>query len=98
MKPSLAVYYDMIVFLLSRFLIVDASLNKNATQHRKIQMANGQGSHWLIESTTISPNINEEDKRKLQNAVKEVSKGECIIMGDFNRGHVQRKSLESTKG
>ena len=43
------------------------------------------------------PNINEEDYTKIQNAIKEVSKGECIIMGDFN-GHIQWKSLESTGG
>ena len=43
-----------------------------------------------------SPNINEQDNTKLQNAIKEVSKGECIIMGDFNHGHIQWKSLEST--
>ena len=29
-------------------------------------------------------------------AIKEVSKGECIIMGDFNHGHIQWNSLEST--
>ena len=34
----------------------------------------------------------------IQNAIKEVSKGECIIMGDFNHGHIQWKSLESTGG
>ena len=45
-----------------------------------------------------SPNINEEDNTKLQNAIKEVSKGECIIMGDFNHGHIQWKSLENTVG
>ena len=45
-----------------------------------------------------SPNINEEDNTKMQNAIKEVSKGECIIMGDFNHGHIQWKSLESTGG
>ena len=45
-----------------------------------------------------SPNINEEDNTKIQNAIKEVSKRECIIMGDFNRGHIQWKSLESTWG
>ena len=28
-----------------------------------------------------SPNINEEDNTKIQNAIKEVSKWECIIMG-----------------
>ena len=45
-----------------------------------------------------SPNINEEDNTKIQNAIKEVSKGECIIMRDFNHGHIQWKSLESTGG
>ena len=36
-----------------------------------------------------SPNINEEDNTKIKNAIKEVSKGDCIIMGDFNHGHIQ---------
>ena len=45
-----------------------------------------------------SPNINEEDNTKIQNVIKEVSKGECIIMGGFNHGHIQWKSLESTGG
>ena len=35
-----------------------------------------------------SPSINKEDNRKLQNAIKEVSKGECIITGDFNHGNL----------
>ena len=34
----------------------------------------------------------------MQNAIKEVSKGDCIIMGDFNHGYIQWKSLESTGG
>ena len=42
--------------------------------------------------------MNEEDNTKIQNAIKEVSKGECIMMGDFNHGHMQRKYLESTGG
>ena len=43
-----------------------------------------------------SQNINEEDNTKIQNAIKEVSKGECIIMGDFSHGHIQWKYIEST--
>ena len=35
-------------------------------------------------------------QHKNKNAIKEVSKGECIIMGDFNHGHIQWNSLEST--
>ena len=43
-----------------------------------------------------SPSIKEEGNTKLQNVIKEVNKGECIIMGDFNHGHIQWKSLQST--
>ena len=42
-----------------------------------------------------SPNIRQEDDEKLHNAIKEISKRECVIMGDFNHGHIQWKSLES---
>ena len=45
-----------------------------------------------------SPNINEEDNRKIQNAIKEVSKGEYIAVGDFNHRQIHRKSVESTGG
>ena len=45
-----------------------------------------------------SPNINEDDNTKIQNTIKEVSKGECSIIGDLNHGHIQWKSLESTGG
>ena len=48
--------------------------------------------------TIGSLNINEEDNTKIQNAIKEVSKGECNITGYFNHGHIQWKSLESTGG
>ena len=34
--------------------------------------------------------------KKIKNAIKEVSK--CIIIGDFNHGHIQWNSLESTGG
>ena len=42
--------------------------------------------------------INEDDNRTIQNVIKEVSKGECIIMGDVNHRHIQWKSLENTAG
>ena len=35
---------------------------------------------------------------KIQHVIKEVSKGECIIMGDFSYGRIQWKFLESTGG
>ena len=45
-----------------------------------------------------SPNISTYENDKIQNAIKEVSKWDCIIMGDFNnftcsysyRGHLYR--------
>ena len=42
-----------------------------------------------------SPKIRQEDDEKLHNAIKEISKRECVTMGDFNHGHIQLKSLES---
>ena len=45
-----------------------------------------------------SPNIGQEEDVKLKKAIREVSKGECVIMGDFNHGHIQWESLESARG
>ena len=36
-----------------------------------------------------SPNISIEENEKMHNAIKEVSKRDCIIMGDFNHGHIK---------
>ena len=43
-----------------------------------------------------SPNISMEENEKIHNAIKEVSKRDCIIMGDFNHGHIQWTSLQNT--
>ena len=43
-----------------------------------------------------SPNIYIEENEKIHNAIKEVSKRDCIIMEDFNHGHIQWTSLQST--
>ena len=43
-----------------------------------------------------SPNISIEENVKMHNAIKEVSKRDCIIMGDFSHGHIQWTSLQST--
>ena len=52
----------------------------------------------VTENSTLTIGPKSKHNRKLQNAIKEVSKGECVIMGDFNHGHIQWKSLESTGG
>ena len=43
-----------------------------------------------------SPNISIDENEKVQNAIKEVSKWDCIIIGDLNHGRIQCKSLQST--
>ena len=43
-----------------------------------------------------SPHISIEENEKVLNAIKEVSKRDCIIMGDFNHGYIQWTSLQST--
>ena len=42
------------------------------------------------------PIITKESSEKIQNAMREVSKGDCIVIGDFNHGHIQWDTLEST--
>ena len=41
------------------------------------------------------PNITKENNEKLHNAISEVSKGGCIIMGDFNHGNIEWDTLQS---
>ena len=42
------------------------------------------------------PNITKQNNEKMHNAIREVSKGDCIIMGDFNHGNIKWDSLQST--
>ena len=39
--------------------------------------------HWS--SISLSQH-NQTEQKKIHNAITKVSKGDCIIMGDFNRG------------
>ena len=43
------------------------------------------------------PNITEQNNEKIHNAIGEVSKRDCIIMGDFNHGNIKWDSLQSTR-
>ena len=45
-----------------------------------------------------STNINTDENEKVQTVKQEVSKRDCIIMGDFNHGRKQWKSLHSSTG
>ena len=42
------------------------------------------------------PNITKKNNEKVHNAISEVSKGVCIIMGYFNHGNIQWYTLQST--
>ena len=61
----------------------------------KIVSGNSKINYWI---SLPKSKHKRRRKTKTQNAIKEVIKGECIIMGDFNHGHIQWKSLESAGG
>ena len=42
------------------------------------------------------PNITKQNNETIHNAISDVSKGDCIIIGDFNHGHIKWESLQST--
>ena len=42
------------------------------------------------------PNITKQNNEKIHNAINEVSKGDCIIMGDFNHRNIKWDTLHST--
>ena len=42
------------------------------------------------------PNITKQNNEKIHNAISEVSKGDCIIMGDFDHGNIKWDSLQRT--
>ena len=42
------------------------------------------------------PNITIQNNEKIHNAISEVNKGDCIIMGDFNHGNIKWDSQQST--
>ena len=42
------------------------------------------------------PNKTIQNNENIHNAIREVSKGDCIIMGDFNHGNIKWNSQQST--
>ena len=42
------------------------------------------------------PNITKQNNNKIHNAISEVSKGDCIIMDDFNHGNIKWDTQQST--
>ena len=57
----------------------------------------------VTEHTTVTigvvyrcPNITKQNNEKIYNDISEVSTGDCIIMGDFNHGHIKWDTQQST--
>ena len=70
---------------------------KESIQAYEIKLEKEAGKSTLSVGLVYrSPNISMEENEKIHNAIKEVSKRDCIIMGDFNHGHIQWTSLQST--
>ena len=42
------------------------------------------------------PNITKQNNEKIHNDISEVSKGDSIVMGDFNHGHIKWDTQQST--
>ena len=42
------------------------------------------------------PNITKQDNEKIHNVISEVSKGDCIIMRDFNHGNIKWDTQQIT--
>ena len=54
--------------------------------------------HTTVGVVYRCPNITKQINEKIHNAISEVSKGDCIIMGDFNHGNIKWDTLQSTGG
>ena len=59
-----------------------------------------QISYWTQNSygginLSLYKHYTKESNENIQNAITEVSKGDCIVMGDFNHGNIQWDTLES---
>ena len=82
---------------------------KDTIQGYKVQLqeeADSNEAIWgklITGHTTVTigvvyrcPNITKQNNEKIHNAISEVSKGDCIIMGEFNHGNIKWDSLQST--
>ena len=68
-------------------IVVDKALFR-----RKIRIVMSEKSAYHFDSVYITIQNNE----KIHKAISEVSKGDCIIMGDFNHGNIKWDSQQST--
>ena len=68
----------------------------NVSVHDRWPLTTGvaQGRYYC--SILLWSQKTKQNNEKIHNTISQVSKGDCIIMGDFNRGHIKWDTLQST--
>ena len=94
---QLKIYNGVILYIKESIQAYEIKLEKVAECEEAVWCNIVTGNSTLTVGLVYrSPNISMEEHEKIHNAIKEVSKRDCIIMGDFNHGHIQWTSLQST--
>ena len=87
----------VILYIKEFILAYEIKLEKEAECEEAVWCNVFTGNSTLtVELVYRSPNISIEKNEKIHNAIKEVNKRDCVIMGDFNYGHIQWTYLQST--
>ena len=87
----------VLVYIKDTITAYEVQLQEEADCNEAIWCKLGTG-HTTVTIGVVyrCPNITKQNNQKIHNAISEVSKGDCIIMGDFNHGHIKWDSLQST--
>ena len=71
----------------------DVPLSEEADCNEAIwcKLVTGQG-HTTVTIGVVyrCPTITKQNNENIHNAIREVSKGDCVIMGDFDQGNTRR--------
>ncbi|KAK2163834.1 hypothetical protein NP493_1444g01019 [Ridgeia piscesae] len=88
---------EVILYIKESIQAYEIKLEKEAECEEAVWCNIVTGNSTLtVELVYRSPNISMEENEKIHN-YQGVSKRDCIIMGDFNHGHIQWTSLQSTR-
>ena len=80
----------VILYIKESIQAYEIKLEKEAECEEAVWWNNVTGNSTLtVVLVYRSPNISIDENEKVQNAIKEVSQRDCIIMGDFNHGRIQ---------
>ena len=87
------------IIIRQRYYTSIRSTTMGGSRLRRNHMVQISSGHQTVTMGVMyrCPNITKESNEKIQNAIREVSKGDFIVMGDFNHGDIQPWDvLEST--